>query len=213
MDQCNLLLFQLILLALCALCHAAPAPADIKETGLTRPSPINPEVLSDPKPAEKLVLLSADQSQHREKRNEHPPEKPHSIQAQEGLHGPPKNDAPAKPDSVKALEGLHGPPEAHKLEPHKLDAKPQAHHAAKRDIPVPTEVKTTAAPKEDKPHEGAVNAEAAPHVEEHHGSTTPHGPLRRHPVPVAELFNKTKPGSSEESKESKESAEKEGTKA
>lgn len=191
------------MLALCALCHAAPAPADIKETG-----PINPEVLSDPKPADKVVLLSADHSQQREKRNEHPPEKPHSIQALEGLHGQPKNDAPAKPDSVKAGEGLHGPPGAHKLEPHKLDA----HHAVKRDIPVPTEVKTTAAPKEDKPHEGDVNAEAAPHVEEHHGSTTPHGPLRRHPVPVAELFNKAKPGSSEESKESKESAEKEGTK-
>lgn len=202
------MLFQLILLALCALCHAAPAPADIKETGLSRPSLINPEVLSDPKPADKVVLLSADHSQQREKRNEHPPEKPHSIQALEGLHGQPKNDAPAKPDSVKAGEGLHGPPGAHKLELHKLDA----HHAVKRDIPVPTEVKTTAAPKEDKPHEGDVNAEAAPHVEEHHGSTTPHGPLRRHPVPVAELFNKAKPGSSEESKESKESAEKEGTK-
>ncbi|KAH8390461.1 hypothetical protein KR215_000260 [Drosophila sulfurigaster] len=131
---------------------------------------------------------------------------------------------PIKPDSVKAREGLqhnseHGKHIAGALIAHEALSN---HKQSKRDIPVPTEIKTTAAPKEDTPKEPVAPIEAVALPEKvpsaspasDVGSTTPHGPLRHRPVPVAELFNKAKPGSSEEeSKESAESKESKETKA
>ncbi|XP_034102673.1 uncharacterized protein LOC117567054 [Drosophila albomicans] len=197
----------LIFVALCVICQAAP-------------SNIKGETL-------KLHLS-------REKRNEEhghggpPAIKPDSVKARESLqhhaglpiaeehgHGGP---APIKPHSVLAREGLqhnseHGKQIAGALIAHEALSN---HKKSKRDIPVPTEIKTTAAPKEDAPKEPVAPIEAVALPEKvpsaspasDVGSTTPHGPLRHRPVPVAELFNKAKPGSSEEeSKESKESKE------
>lgn len=111
-----------------------------RSSGLDRPSPINPDVISDPKPTSSSIIIA--------------------------------NDEPKK----------------------------SARHA--RDIPVPTQVKTTSAPKEEKEKE-------KPQVEDI-STSRPESPLRHRPVPVAELFNKPKSqpaASSAENKESKESDE------
>ncbi|XP_060658171.1 uncharacterized protein LOC132792733 [Drosophila nasuta] len=201
----------LIFVALCVICQAAP-------------SNIKGETL-------KLHLS-------REKRNEEhghggpPAIKPDSVKARESLqhhaglpiaeehgHGGP---APIKPHSVLASEGLQHNSEHGKQIAETLIAHEAGHKHAKRDIPVPTEIKTTAAPKEDAAKEPVAPIEAVALPEKvpsaspasDVGSTTPHGPLRHRPVPVAELFNKAKPGSSEEeSKESAESKESKETKA
>ncbi|XP_034484182.1 uncharacterized protein LOC117789208 isoform X1 [Drosophila innubila] len=145
------------------------------------------------------------------------PSKPDSIKAQEGLqhnpahlsavqpvtsfahdvhdHKKTKRDTPAKPDAVKAQEGLqHNYDHDHHAQalPETLvthDALPHDHKLYKRENVTP------GSPTGSKDIE-------------HEGSSTPHGPLRHRPVPVAELFNKAKPSSSsEESKESKETKE------
>ncbi|XP_017862229.1 PREDICTED: uncharacterized protein LOC108613342 [Drosophila arizonae] len=161
----------LIFVTLCAVCSAAPTSPPLKDeplssggikshpeipdsivahgllqhdgkihrsSGLDRPSPINPDVISDPKPTSIIIA----------------------------------HDEPQK----------------------------GARHT--RDIPVPTQVKTTSAPKEEKEKE-------KPQVEET-STSRPDSPLRHRPVPVAELFNKPKAqpaASSAEHKESKESDE------
>ncbi|KAH8302046.1 hypothetical protein KR044_002240 [Drosophila immigrans] len=161
---------------------------------------------------------------HRQKRHETEsgkpdvaPVKPDSVKAREGLqhHSGDHGVAPVKPDSVKAREGLQHNPSHEKKNAEVLIAHHalSGHKQAKRDIPVPTEIKTTAAPKEAEPKEAVAPVEQVAHHSAE-GSTTPHGPLRHRPVPVAELFNKAKPGSSEEeSKESEESKETKETKA
>ncbi|XP_034484187.1 uncharacterized protein LOC117789208 isoform X6 [Drosophila innubila] len=145
------------------------------------------------------------------------PAKPDSVKAQEGLqhnpahlsavqpvtsfahdvhdHKKTKRDTPAKPDAVKAQEGLqHNYDHDHHAQalPETLvthDALPHDHKLYKRENVTP------GSPTGSKDIE-------------HEGSSTPHGPLRHRPVPVAELFNKAKPSSSsEESKESKETKE------
>ncbi|XP_002047222.3 submandibular gland secretory Glx-rich protein CA [Drosophila virilis] len=326
----------LMFVAMCAVCTAAPAPADIKEAELARPSPINPAVLIDPKPADRVVLLGEPEVKHRQKRDEAAPAKPHSIQAHELLEHnhhsdqtdkptgheaiqhestKPKRESPPKPagheaeqhdapahhhdspisdlthaatqhDPKKSKRESPSKPAEHEAEQHDAHAhthdaapaavlghdrvqhestKPKrespskpaghehdAHHDAapaavlghdrvqhesgkpkrdsppkpaghgaeqhdahapthggpakplilpisagphdghsrhQRDIPVPTEIKTTAAPIEhkDKPQVEDLNAQVPAAI-----SSTPHSPLRHHPVPVSELFNKPK---------------------
>ncbi|TDG52594.1 hypothetical protein AWZ03_000827 [Drosophila navojoa] len=135
---------------------------------------------------------------------EHPPnvsQKPHSIvalgllQHDGNLHHSSGLDRPSPINP----EVVSDPKPASIVIAHDEPQK-SARHA--RDIPVPTQVKTTSAPKEEKEKE-------KPQVEET-STSRPDGPLRHRPVPVAELFSKPKSqpaASSAENKESKESDE------
>ncbi|XP_034484185.1 uncharacterized protein LOC117789208 isoform X4 [Drosophila innubila] len=153
-------------------------------------------------------------------------------------HKQTKRDTPAKPDAVKAQEGLqHNPAHLSAVQPVTSFAHDvHDHKKTKRDTPAkPDAVKAQEGLQHNYDHdhhaqalpETLVTHDALPHDHklykrenvtpgsptgskdiEHEGSSTPHGPLRHRPVPVAELFNKAKPSSSsEESKESKETKE------
>ncbi|XP_034655299.1 sarcoplasmic reticulum histidine-rich calcium-binding protein isoform X1 [Drosophila subobscura] len=116
----------IIFLALFAACHAAPTPdttpADVKEApeSLWRPSPIAPEVISDPKPDEKVVLLN------RQKRDEKAHPKPDSVKARELLQHNPhhQQQSPAKAQPAP----LHGS-QTHEPQHHDhKKSKREAHH-------------------------------------------------------------------------------------
>ncbi|XP_016966715.1 enolase-phosphatase E1 [Drosophila biarmipes] len=124
----------IILLALVALCHAAPL--DVKESSsetLSRPSPISPDVIVDPKPTEKVILLKDVLALDRQKRNE--PKKPDSVKAHELLQHNPHTQKPipanphekAGPQDAKAHEHKHKREahheEGHKEEPQKEEVK------------------------------------------------------------------------------------------
>lgn len=222
-------------MALCAVCSAAPTSIEAqKKDELERPSPINPAVLSDPKPPTKLVLRRQDyEAKHRQKRDD-AVEKPHYVQTLESLQHKPqvqpeklpsvgapvslqhnptkqKREAPAKPDSVVAYELLQHDGKSNRADvpavPEVLIAhnEPQKNARHARDIPVPTHVKTTSAPKEEKEEKPQVEDLNA-HVPEA-AEVKPHSPLRHHPVPVAELFNKPKTQPAASSAESQQSNE------
>ncbi|XP_032309705.1 stress response protein NST1 isoform X2 [Drosophila ananassae] len=96
----------IVFLALVAICHSAPlTPIEESPVGLSRPSPISPDVISDPKPEEKVVLLKDVPAENRQKRDEH--QKPDSVKAREQLHHHSSQEPIQKPDSVKVLEQLH----------------------------------------------------------------------------------------------------------
>ncbi|KAH8379871.1 hypothetical protein KR009_007748, partial [Drosophila setifemur] len=137
----------IVFLALVAFCHSAPLEPkeSVPSAGLARPSPINPDVISEPKPEEKTVLLKEDSTLNRQKRNE--VKKPDSVKAREGLqHDPhraqvlPKLEDPkvhhqvtAKPDSVKAHEGTHHADHKVKREVIQKPASVRAHEGLQHD--------------------------------------------------------------------------------
>ncbi|XP_017059044.1 uncharacterized protein LOC108099897 [Drosophila ficusphila] len=216
--QANNMKSVIILLAFVALCHSAPLEVkDASTEALSRPSPISPDVISDPKPAEKVVLLKDTPVVDREKREAHheeghkvddkpqvedlslPHAKPVDAHTAELPKKKEKRETVQKPDSVKAHETLQHNPARHE-ELHKqiatlAEKDKDTKHRHQRDIPVPTQTKATAEP-------------AAPTKPET-GSTTPASHLNiPHPIPVAELFEKNKQKASSSSEESKESKEK-----
>ncbi|XP_016989013.1 sarcoplasmic reticulum histidine-rich calcium-binding protein [Drosophila rhopaloa] len=115
----------IILLALVAFCQAAPL--EVKESSseaLSRPSPISPDVISDPKPPAKVVLLKDTAVLNREKRDE--AKKPDNEKAPESL----QHNAPApSPFLVAHHEDAHKHKreahheEGHKEEPQKEEVK------------------------------------------------------------------------------------------
>ncbi|XP_017134007.1 neurofilament heavy polypeptide [Drosophila elegans] len=149
----------IILLALVAFCQAAPL--DVKESSseaLPRPSPISPDVISDPKPPAKVVLLKDAPVLNREKRNE--PKKPDS-------EAPEHNDDDEKPIPLtsKPLESHH--------EDHHSKHRREAHHEeGHKEEPQKEEVKDAPEvpePKKEKReahHEEGHKDEDKPQVED-----------------------------------------------
>ncbi|XP_030570792.1 uncharacterized protein LOC115769910 [Drosophila novamexicana] len=169
----------LIFVALCAVCTAAPAPADITETESDTVRAI-PAIWREP--AAKSTGLEAVLVESTKPKRESPAK--------------PAHDEPAVPEPLIPL-----------IEP--ADNKSARHQ---RDIPVPTQVKTTAAPNEEQEKTTAVEDVNA-HVPEEGSSARP---LLVYPVPISEVLNKPKTtaepsssssggsgGSSEESEEIK----------
>ncbi|XP_041447678.1 histidine-rich glycoprotein isoform X4 [Drosophila obscura] len=152
----------IIFLALFAACHAAPTtPADVKEAAvaLSRPSPIAPDVISDPKPDEKVVLLKSEPALHRQKRDETAHPKPDSVKARELLqHNPQRqSESPAKTHEPLQHDHKKSKREAHHEEGH----HEEAHHEEE--------------PKKDEAKDGHSHADShkqskreAHHEEGHH---------------------------------------------
>ncbi|EDW69565.2 uncharacterized protein [Drosophila virilis] len=170
----------LIFVALCAVCTAAPAPADITETGNATVRAIPPILKELLEPAAKSIGTELVPAESTKPKRESPAK--------------PAHDEPAVPEFLIPL-----------IEP--ADNKSARHQ---RDIPVPTQAKTTtAAPNEEqeKPQQEDVNA----HVPEEDSNTSLR-PLLHHPVPISEVLNKPKttaePSSSSSSSSSSEESEK-----
>ncbi|EDV51333.1 uncharacterized protein LOC6543772 [Drosophila erecta] len=122
----------IILLALVAFVQAAPV--DVKESSsgeLSRPSPISPDVLVDPKPTAKVVLLKDAPGLNRQKRDEH--KKPDSVKAHEQLH----HSEPIVPSHHEQKPSHEGPHE-HK---HKREAHHEEGHHGDDAVPQKEEVK------------------------------------------------------------------------
>ncbi|XP_017014562.3 glutamic acid-rich protein [Drosophila takahashii] len=159
----------IVFLALVALCRAAPL--DVKESSseaLSRPSPISPDVIVDPKPTEKVVLLKDATAVNRQKRNE--PKKPDSVKAHEQLQHNPHNQkpTPAAPHDAKPHDHKHKR-EAHHEEGHKEEeVKPQSEE--EKDAPVvPVALIGVAEKKKEKReahHEEGHKEEEKPQVED-----------------------------------------------
>ncbi|KAI8040859.1 lysine-specific demethylase 9 [Drosophila gunungcola] len=143
----------IILLALVAFCQAAPL--DVKESSseaLSRPSPISPDVISDPKPPAKVVLLKDAPVLNREKRNE--PKKPDNAKAHEA---PQHNN-----DDEKPIPLISKPQESHH-EDHHSKHRREAHHEEghkedkEEDLPaslvLPTDAHTAELPKKQEKRE------------------------------------------------------------
>ncbi|KAH8361573.1 hypothetical protein KR084_008409, partial [Drosophila pseudotakahashii] len=158
----------IVLLALVALCRAAPL--DVKESSseaLSRPSPISPDVIVDPKPTEKVVLLKDATAVNRQKRNE--PKKPDSVKAHEELQHNAHNQkpTPAAPHDAKPHEHKHKR-EAHHEEGHKEEDKPQSEEV-KGAPEVPATLAGVAEKKKEKReahHEEGHKEEDKPQVED-----------------------------------------------
>ncbi|EDW94045.1 pollen-specific leucine-rich repeat extensin-like protein 1 [Drosophila yakuba] len=154
----------IILLALVAFTQAAPV--DVKESAsgeLSRPSPISPDVLVDPKPTAKVVLLKDAPTLNRERRNE--PKKPDSVKAHQLID-------PAEPILLSHQEQKASPevPHEHK---HKREAHHEEGHHGDDAVPQKDEVKEAPEvpePKKEKREahheEGHHGDDAAPHKEE-----------------------------------------------
>ncbi|XP_033160339.1 nucleolar protein 58 [Drosophila mauritiana] len=151
----------IILLALVAFCHAAPL--DVKESTsgeLSRPSPISPDVLVDPKPTAKVVLLKDAPVLNRQRRNE--PKKPDSVKAHEQLH----HSQPAVPEHHEQKPSPAGPHD-HK---HKREAHHEEGHHGDDAVPQKEEVKQA-----PEAHEAKKEKREADHEEGHHGDdAAPH---------------------------------------
>ncbi|KAH8262388.1 hypothetical protein KR026_001426 [Drosophila bipectinata] len=136
----------IVFLALVAICHSAPlTPIEESPVGLSRPSPISPDVISDPKPEEKVVLLKdVPKDGNRQKRDEH--QKPDSVKAQEQLHHHSSEEPLQKPDSVKANEGLikHKRDTKEHQKPDSVKAQEQLHHhSSEEPLQKPDSVKAS----------------------------------------------------------------------
>ncbi|XP_034133015.1 pollen-specific leucine-rich repeat extensin-like protein 1 isoform X10 [Drosophila guanche] len=177
----------IIFLALFAACHAAPTPdttpADVKEAteSLWRPSPIAPEVISDPKPEEKVVLLN------RQKRDEKAHPKPDSVKARELLqHNPhrqqqsPAKAQPAPLHGSQTHEPQHHDHKKSKREAHHEEGHHEEghHEEPKKDaLPhaLPADAPAVKAPKQKrnsptKPEASGANHHDADHHEEEHSA-------------------------------------------
>lgn len=143
-----------------AFCHAAPL--DIKESTseeLSRPSPISPDVLVDPKPAAKVVLLKDAPVLNRQRRNE--PKKPDSVEAHEQLH----HSQPAVPIHHEQKPSPAGSQD-HK---HKREAHHEEGHHGDDAVPQKEEVKQ--APED---HDAKKEKREAHHEEGHQEHEAPH---------------------------------------
>ncbi|XP_030385145.1 uncharacterized protein LOC115632226 [Scaptodrosophila lebanonensis] len=218
----------LILAALAALCAAAPA--DNREVteggGFTRPSPINPDIISDPKPKEKIVVLD-DSKLNRQKRDEHAPakadsghhalshdvEKPVGAHTQEAVHHDAKQthkrETPVKPASGH---------EGHEAQSHDLAKKPVGahtqegvHHDAKQTHKRETPVKPAGVQAHDAHSNAHVEKPAGVKAQEqlHHDpkkvaaaptSDHQHHHRRRRDIPVPTVIKSTPKPKEEEVK-------------
>ncbi|XP_034133008.1 histidine-rich glycoprotein isoform X4 [Drosophila guanche] len=165
----------IIFLALFAACHAAPTPdttpADVKEAteSLWRPSPIAPEVISDPKPEEKVVLLN------RQKRDEKAHPKPDSVKARELLqHNPhrqqqsPAKAQPAPLHGSQTHEPQHHDHKKSKREAHHEEGHhEEGHHEEPKKVVRPLTLPTIA-PEAHKQAKREAHHEEGHHEEGHH---------------------------------------------
>ncbi|XP_017081248.1 pollen-specific leucine-rich repeat extensin-like protein 1 isoform X2 [Drosophila eugracilis] len=174
----------IILLALVAYCHAAPL--DVKESSsetLSRPSPISPDVIVDPKPTAKVVLLKDTPVLNREKRHE--PEKPDSVKAHEQIQPNPhaQKPTPASPHDQKP-----SPVSTHDAKPqdHSHKHKREAHHEEGHtkvpkkeevkdapEVPEPKKEKRETEPKPEDPVEKKKEKREAHHEEGHKDDDKP----------------------------------------
>ncbi|XP_064544642.1 uncharacterized protein LOC135432761 isoform X1 [Drosophila montana] len=183
----------LIFVALCAVCTAAPAPADITETEVASARPI-PAIIQE--------LLK-------------PTAKPIGPDAVQDESTKPKRESPEKPSSVTGHEAVQHDEHAHNQDAGKPDhavLHEPGHHEStkpKRESPA----KPAHEHNHDEPAVPEVHIPVTPlwHVPGEASSTRP-SPLRHHPVPISEVLNKPKTtaepssssSSSEESEEGKE---------
>ncbi|XP_015042988.2 sarcoplasmic reticulum histidine-rich calcium-binding protein isoform X2 [Drosophila pseudoobscura] len=187
-----------IFLALFAACHAAPTtPANVKEAteALSRPSPIAPDVISDPKPVGKVVLLKSEPTLHRQKRDETAHPKPDSVKArdllqhnplhqQESLgiqtHEPLKHEDKKSKREADHEEGHHE--EGHHEEPKKEDAK-DAHthalHAAAPAVEAHKKSKREADHEEGHHEEGHHEEPKKDEAKDNHAHADAHKQLKR----------------------------------